>query len=248
MAALYPHDHPYHWMTIGAAEDIRAAHIDDVRAFSRPTTVRGMPRSHSPARCRFAGAALARRVPQPGQRGALAAAGTRAAEALRAARRALDRWLCSRAGGARRQALGRAAGADGAQRTPRPGAPPGRSRRAARVHGVRGDGAVLRCRARAGDRAWRCAPALRRAPYHWPGSGQQLRVLVLGGSQGARSLNDLVAPALSRVKVPLAIVHQVGRGNLARAAAALCRAEASGRERDRVHRRHAGGHRLRPIW
>ena len=33
MAALYPQDHPYHWMTIGAAEDIRAAHIDDVRAF-----------------------------------------------------------------------------------------------------------------------------------------------------------------------------------------------------------------------
>jgi zinc protease len=33
MAALYPEDHPYHWMTIGAADDIRAAHIDDVRAF-----------------------------------------------------------------------------------------------------------------------------------------------------------------------------------------------------------------------
>ena len=33
MAALYPEDHPYHWMTIGAAQDIRAAHIDDVRAF-----------------------------------------------------------------------------------------------------------------------------------------------------------------------------------------------------------------------
>jgi zinc protease len=33
MAALYPPDHPYHWMTIGAADDIRAAHIDDVRAF-----------------------------------------------------------------------------------------------------------------------------------------------------------------------------------------------------------------------
>src|SRR6185503_1109406 len=33
MAALYPPNHPYSWMTIGAAEDIRAAHIDDVRAF-----------------------------------------------------------------------------------------------------------------------------------------------------------------------------------------------------------------------
>jgi zinc protease len=31
--ALYPPDHPYHWLTIGAAEDIRAASFDDVRAF-----------------------------------------------------------------------------------------------------------------------------------------------------------------------------------------------------------------------
>src|SRR5260221_6691776 len=33
VSALYPPDHPYHWLTIGASEDIRAAHIDDVRAF-----------------------------------------------------------------------------------------------------------------------------------------------------------------------------------------------------------------------
>jgi zinc protease len=33
VSALYRPDHPYHWLTIGAAEDIRAAHIDDVRAF-----------------------------------------------------------------------------------------------------------------------------------------------------------------------------------------------------------------------
>jgi len=33
MAALYPTEHPYSWMTIGAAEDIRAARLDDVRAF-----------------------------------------------------------------------------------------------------------------------------------------------------------------------------------------------------------------------
>jgi zinc protease len=31
--ALYPPTHPYHWLTIGDAADIRAAHIDDVRAF-----------------------------------------------------------------------------------------------------------------------------------------------------------------------------------------------------------------------
>lgn len=35
MAALYPPDHPYSWMTIGAADDIRAARLDDVRAFFR---------------------------------------------------------------------------------------------------------------------------------------------------------------------------------------------------------------------
>ena len=34
-AALYPPDHPYHWMTIGAAEDIKAATIDDVSNFFR---------------------------------------------------------------------------------------------------------------------------------------------------------------------------------------------------------------------
>jgi zinc protease len=33
VSALYPPHHPYHWLTIGAADDIRAAHIDDVRAF-----------------------------------------------------------------------------------------------------------------------------------------------------------------------------------------------------------------------
>jgi zinc protease len=33
LSALYPPDHPYHWLTIGESADIRAAHIDDVRAF-----------------------------------------------------------------------------------------------------------------------------------------------------------------------------------------------------------------------
>ena len=33
VAALYPPDHPYHWLTIGAAEDISAARIEDARAF-----------------------------------------------------------------------------------------------------------------------------------------------------------------------------------------------------------------------
>jgi len=33
VAELYPPEHPYHWLTIGAAEDLRAANADDVRAF-----------------------------------------------------------------------------------------------------------------------------------------------------------------------------------------------------------------------
>lgn len=33
VAALYPPDHPYHWLTIGAADDLRAASLDDVKTF-----------------------------------------------------------------------------------------------------------------------------------------------------------------------------------------------------------------------
>jgi zinc protease len=33
VAALYPPTHPYHWLTIGAADDLRAARLDDVKAF-----------------------------------------------------------------------------------------------------------------------------------------------------------------------------------------------------------------------
>jgi zinc protease len=31
--ALYPPDHPYHWLTIGSPDDLRAASLDDVTAF-----------------------------------------------------------------------------------------------------------------------------------------------------------------------------------------------------------------------
>ena len=33
LAGLYPPDHPYHWPTIGSADDLRAASLDEVRAF-----------------------------------------------------------------------------------------------------------------------------------------------------------------------------------------------------------------------
>lgn len=58
-------------------------------------------------------------------------------------------------------------------------------------------------------------PGFEPRPYEWNAGGQPLRVLVLGGSQGARTLNLAVAPALAQVRFPLDIVHQVGRGNLA---------------------------------
>ena len=34
-STLYPQHHPYHWMTIGDADDIRAMQLDDVQAFFR---------------------------------------------------------------------------------------------------------------------------------------------------------------------------------------------------------------------
>ncbi|MGE0042077.1 MAG: M16 family metallopeptidase [Vicinamibacterales bacterium] len=34
-AALFPPDHPYHWLTIGSADDLRAASLEEVRAFFR---------------------------------------------------------------------------------------------------------------------------------------------------------------------------------------------------------------------
>jgi zinc protease len=33
VAALFPADHPYHWLTIGDSDDLRAATLDEVRAF-----------------------------------------------------------------------------------------------------------------------------------------------------------------------------------------------------------------------
>jgi zinc protease len=33
LAALYPPDHPYHWLTIGVPDDLLAASLDEVRAF-----------------------------------------------------------------------------------------------------------------------------------------------------------------------------------------------------------------------
>ncbi len=48
-------------------------------------------------------------------------------------------------------------------------------------------------------------------PRPYPRRSGPLRVLVLGGSQGAKTLNETFPSALARVKAPLRVVHQCGR-------------------------------------
>lgn len=50
-------------------------------------------------------------------------------------------------------------------------------------------------------------------PYEAPAPGRPARLLVLGGSQGARALNEGVPDALGRIDLRLEVVHQAGRGN-----------------------------------
>ena len=52
------------------------------------------------------------------------------------------------------------------------------------------------------DRQSACAPksiALWGAPYNTPDAGGPLRLLVFGGSQGARALSEIVPAALTRL-------------------------------------------------
>lgn len=51
------------------------------------------------------------------------------------------------------------------------------------------------------------------APRPYPGRRGPLRVLVLGGSQGAKTLNETVPRALSGVRAPLEVVHQCGQAH-----------------------------------
>ncbi|GAB4248422.1 undecaprenyldiphospho-muramoylpentapeptide beta-N-acetylglucosaminyltransferase [Deferrisoma sp.] len=50
------------------------------------------------------------------------------------------------------------------------------------------------------------------APYPERGQGEPLRILVLGGSQGARTLNRAVPGALGRLTGPVEVLHQAGPG------------------------------------
>ncbi|MGC4092300.1 MAG: undecaprenyldiphospho-muramoylpentapeptide beta-N-acetylglucosaminyltransferase [Polyangiaceae bacterium] len=52
-------------------------------------------------------------------------------------------------------------------------------------------------------------------PSELPPSDGVARILVLGGSQGAKTLNQSVPRALSRLGLPVRVVHQCGRAHLA---------------------------------
>ncbi len=49
-------------------------------------------------------------------------------------------------------------------------------------------------------------------PYEPPPTGGPPRILVIGGSQGARILNEVLPEVVDRVSVPLEVLHQAGRG------------------------------------
>lgn len=69
-------------------------------------------------------------------------------------------------------------------------------------------------------------------PYQPPRSDMQSEVLVLGGSQGARQLNEALPAQLGALGLPLRVRHQAGRGDVpavqARYAAAGVEAEVFG--------------------
>jgi UDP-N-acetylglucosamine--N-acetylmuramyl-(pentapeptide) pyrophosphoryl-undecaprenol N-acetylglucosamine transferase len=50
-------------------------------------------------------------------------------------------------------------------------------------------------------------------PRPYARAGASLRILVLGGSQGAEALNQVLPEALARARVAVEVVHQAGRGN-----------------------------------
>lgn len=52
------------------------------------------------------------------------------------------------------------------------------------------------------------------APRPYPRRRGPLRVLVLGGSQGAKTLNEVVPEALMRVRAPLRVLHQCGAAHV----------------------------------
>jgi len=57
-------------------------------------------------------------------------------------------------------------------------------------------------------------------PYGLPPAGEATRLLVLGGSQGARALNEIAPAAVAELGLPVEVWHQAGRGRAAAVTAA----------------------------
>ena len=196
--------------------------------------------------CRSVAAALRGALRGAARAAGVAAGGARAARAARAARGALGRRL--RGGSDRaRCAVARAFRWRCSSRTrARARQSAGRAAREPRVHRVPGDRSALPRGHRAALR--RAAPRGVRAAAVPATLGTPLRVLVLGGSQGAKALNESRArSALASSQRGRARRAPVGRG--ARNAVRE-RYRALGREASRasraVHRRHARSARRRP--
>ena len=133
VSALYPPDHPYHWLTIGGGRrHPRRAHRRRARVLSALLPSRRTPRWRSPATS----------MPRPASR-------SRSDYFARDSRRREARRACSVTTPASPPA-GRQAGARGSRRA------------AAAVHGVALAGALRRRRRRAGSRRPRCCRAARR--------------------------------------------------------------------------------------
>ena len=132
VAALYPPDHPYHWLTIGEPADLRAAELDDVRAFFQ-TYYRPRNASHCARRVTS--------IPMPRDRAGRATTSDRSRRAIR---RRLSRPCASGGAGA-----GDPAGARGSRRA------------AAALSRLAFGRPVRRRRRRDGSRSRRSSPAAR---------------------------------------------------------------------------------------
>ena len=92
VAELYPADHPYNWLTIGAADESARAHIDDVREFfqtllpSRATRRSRSPATSTPTTALRARREILRRHRPGGEARAGSSAGAATLEPARAAR------------------------------------------------------------------------------------------------------------------------------------------------------------------
>ncbi len=100
-----------------------------------------------------------------------------------------------------------------------------------------------------GMSATRCGPPVRRRPpWTWPAEGKKFRLLVFGGSQGARVMADIVPPAiqlLTDARARAVVITQQARSEDHAVSAASM--EARRRLRGRALLQGSAGQMARPI-